>query len=75
MEEMRQELVQFVDFNRKMQDSVRILALRADDLRRDVEAILAVKIPSIYLGALVGEQKLSGDSGTTSPEAESSLNV
>jgi hypothetical protein len=75
MEEMRQELAQCVDFNRKMQDSVRSLLERADDLRRDVESILAVKMPATSLDAPTGEQRLSAYSGTGSPESEVSMNV
>ena len=72
---MRQELTQCVDFTRKMQDSVRGLLQRADDLKRDAEAILAVKIPGTNLDTATGDQRLSAESGTTSPESEASLNV
>lgn len=73
MEEMRQELALCVDFNRKMQDSVRGLLERADELKRDVEAILAVKMPATSLDAPNGEQRLSAESGTASPESETSM--
>ena len=71
---MRQELTQYVDFTRKMQDSVRGLLQRADDLKRDAEAILAVKMPVTSLDAPTGEQRLSAESRPTSPESEASLN-
>jgi hypothetical protein len=74
MEELRQELAQCVDFNRKMQDSVRGLLERADDLKKDIEGILAMKMPVTSLDPATGEQRHTGDSGTATPESEASLN-
>jgi hypothetical protein len=75
MEELRQELAQCVDFNRKMQDSVRGLLERADELKRDIEGILATKMPITSLDPATGEQRHTADSETATPESEASLNV
>ena len=75
MEELRQELARCVDFNRKMQDSVRGLLERAHDLKRDIEGILAAKMPITSLDAATGEQRHTADSGATTPESECSLHI
>lgn len=45
VEEMRLELIQCVEFNQKMQMSVRELLDRTEALKRDMEAILALQPP------------------------------
>jgi hypothetical protein len=74
MEELRQELAQCVDSNRKMQDSIRSLLERADNLKKDIEAVLAVKMPVTSLDAATGELRNSADFGTATPESEASVN-
>jgi hypothetical protein len=64
---LRQELALCVAFNRKMQDSVRDFLERADGLRGDIEAILALKMPITSLYAPVRDQKNGAESGSGNP--------
>lgn len=55
-----------------MQDTVRSLLERTDDLKRDIEALLAVKMPVTSLEAPRGDRN-GAESGTGTPESETSL--
>jgi len=47
VDELRQELMQSVEFNQKMYSSVRQLLGRTEMLKQDMEALLAVQPPAI----------------------------
>lgn len=68
MEELRQELAQCVAFNNEMQDNVRGLQERAEHLKKDIEALLAMKMPITSLDTPKGDRN-GAESGTGSPES------
>jgi hypothetical protein len=74
MEEMRQKLTQSIGWNRKMQNSVRSLLEQADNLKQDIEAILAVTMPGTSLGVPTREHNHKGETKATAPESEANLN-
>jgi hypothetical protein len=73
MEELQRELAQCIDFNQKVQNNVKVLLKRADHLKRDIEAILAVKMPVTSLEVSRSERRNILESGN--PESETSLIV
>lgn len=59
MEELHRELSQCVDINQKMQHSMRNLLERTDNLKRDIVAILEVKMPATSLDTWKSERRSS----------------
>jgi hypothetical protein len=75
MEELHQELVLCVDFNRMMQDSLRDLLERAGGLKGEIEAIQALKMPITSLDSPARDEKNSAESRSGTLESDTSLNV
>jgi CTP:molybdopterin cytidylyltransferase MocA len=68
VEELHWELAQCMDINQKMQHSMRNLLERTDNLKRDIVAILEIKMPATSFDTLKSERRSSSEFGTELPD-------